>query len=386
MSALPRPFVLAVSALLVAGALSAQMSKQSPATTNVSVPPAPLLPESFGPWHATGAAENAIRLDEASAKELQVRRTDAKTYTAEGATAVISAVQMTDSTGAYSGWTLLRAMNTRGDLRPCADGNSLGVNCAVSSGTLLTWQGNTLLQIAPAGTHAVSAGSFTALMDALPKPVGAKGAPPLLPTRLPQAGLLLSSVRYAVGPSTYAAEGGTLPQELLNFSKSPEVLLARYTGRGGNGLLTSVFYPTPAIAGAQQHALEKAIADGTLPAGMRVGTPTVRRSGPIVALVTGDFTKAQAAKLADSVKYEAQVTWNKPEGYMAQFTIQHTSNVLVQIIILVITIVLAALVLGLVFGGTRALVRKARGKPLSSLEDTEIISLGLRGPAPKIQS
>ncbi len=386
MSAFGRSLALTFYALLATVSLPAQAPPAGAPSTTVNMPPAPLLPDSFGPWHATGTAENAIHLDEASAKELQVRRADAKTYIAEGATAVISAVQMTDSTGAYSGWTLLRAANTRGDLRPCADGNSLGVNCAVSAGALLTWQGNTLLQIAPAGTHAVSAGSFTGLMDALPKPIGAKGAPPLLPTRLPQAGLLQSSVRYAVGASTYVAEGGTLPPELLNFSKSPEVLLARYTGRGGNGLLTSVFYPTPAIAGAQQHALEKAIADGTLPAGMRVGTPTVRRSGPIVALVTGDFTKAQAARLAESVKYEAQITWNKPEGYMDQFTITRTSNVMVQIIILVITVVLAALVLGVVFGGGRALIRRARGKPISSMEDLEIIRLDLRGPAPKIQS
>ena len=58
---------------------------------------------------------------------------------------------------------------------------------------------------------------------------------------------------------------------------------------------------------------------------------------------------------------------------------------IVQIIILVITVVMAALVLGLVFGGGRVLIRRMRGKPASSLEDLEIIRLDLRGPAPKIQ-
>ncbi|GAA3753084.1 hypothetical protein GCM10022270_09660 [Terriglobus aquaticus] len=350
------------------------------------MPPAPLLPDSFGPWHATGTADNALNFDPAVAKELIVQRTDAKTYTADGATAVISAVQMTDSTGAYSGWTLKRAVATGEPMRPCAGGNSLGANCAVSAGRLLFWQGNTLVLIAPSGTHAVSAGSFSDLLTSLPKPLGAKGAPPLLPTRLPATGLLPETERYAVGPATYAAEGGTLPADVLNFSKSPEILTARYTGRAGSGLLTSIFYPTPTIAGEAQHALEKAIGNRALSPGMLAGSPTVRRSGPIVALVTGDFTKAQAEKLADAVKYNAEVTWNKPEGYADQFTISRTGNVVVQIIILVLTIVAAAAVLGVVFGGGRALIRKARGKPLSSLEDAEIIKLDLRGRPSKLQS
>ena len=350
------------------------------------MPPTPLLPGNFGPWHSTGTADNALSFDPAVAKELIVQRTDARTYTAEGATAVISAVQMTDSTGAYSGWTLKRATATGEPMRPCAGGNSLGANCAVSAGRLLFWQGNTLVLIAPSGTHAVSAGSFSDLLTSLPKPMGAKGAPPLLPTRLPATGLLPGTERYAVGPATYAAEGGTLPAQVLDFAKSPEILTARYTGRAGNGLLTSIFYPTPTIAGQAQHALEKAIQDRTLTAGMLAGSPTVRRSGPIVALVTGDFSKGQAEKLAGAVKYSAEVTWNKPEGYMDQFTISRTGNVVVQIIILVLTIVAAAAVLGVVFGGGRALIRKARGKPLSSLEDAEIIKLDLRGKSEKLHS
>ena len=306
MHALRRFSLFAASALLSAAGIAAQTPKGKPAaasagTSNtVSMPPTPLLPDSFGPWHATGTAENALSFDPAVAKELIVQRTDAKTYTAEGATAVISAVQMTDSTGAYSAWTLKRAAVTGEPMRACAGGNSLGSNCAVSAGRLLFWQGNTLVLIAPSGTKAVSAGSFSDLLTGLPKPIGAKGAPPLLPTRLPQTGLMPDSQRYAVGPATYAAEGGTLPANLLDFSKSPEILTARYTGKAGAGLLTSVFYPTPTIAGEAQRALEKAIHDRTLTSGMLAGSPTVRRSGPIVALVTGDFTQSQAEKLADA--------------------------------------------------------------------------------------
>ena len=352
-----------------------------PAATTVSMPPAPLLPDHFGAWQADAPAGNTISLAPDVAKELLVQRTDSKHYAAEGAGATISAVQLADSTGAYSAFTLLRTP----DMHPCAGGNSLGSDCAVSAGKLMFWQGNTLVTIAASGTHAISAGSFSDLAAGLPKPTGAKGAPPLLPTRLPAAGLLKETVRYAVGPATYAAEGGLLPSALLDFSKSPEILTARYSGRAGNGLLTSIFYPTPTIAGAHQHALEAALADGSLPASMRAGVPAIHRSGPILALASSGFTRAEAAKLVDSIKYDAQVTWNKPEGYMDQFTITRTSNVLVQIIILVFAIVGAALVLGIVFGGGRAWVRKLRGKPASSLGDMEVISLNLRGPAPRLR-
>ncbi len=384
-ASLPLVLLLAGSSAAVEQSTAAQSSKPSASSTTLSVPPAPLLPEHFGPWQAASAetaTENAIQLDPAVARELLFLRADVKKYTAEGNAATISAVQLADSTGAYSAWTLLRTP----EMRPCAGGNSLGSDCAVSAGKLLFWQGNTLVQIAASGTKALSAGAFSDLLTTLPKPSGAKGAPPLLPTRLPPAGLQKESIRYAVGPATYAAEGGEVPASLVDFSKSVEVMTTRYSGRGGNGLLTAIFYPTPTIAGKAQHSLEAAIADGSLPIALKTGTPAVRRSGPIVVLASSGFNKAEAAKLAGAVKYEAQVTWNKPEGYADQFTISRTSNVIVQIIILVITVVLAALVLGLVFGGGRVLIRRLRGKPASSLEDLEIIRLDLRGPAPKIQS
>ncbi len=367
--------------------IAAQTTAISPIATPaarqmVNVPPAPLLPDHFGAWQSAGTTDNALPLAPDVAKELIVQRTDAKKYTSADVTATISAVQLADSTGAYSAWTLLRTP----DMHPCSGGNALGSDCAVSVGKLLFWQGNTLVQIVPSGSKAVSAAAFADLVAGLPKPMGSKGAPPLLPTHLPKEGLQKESTRYAVGPATYAAEGGLLPAALIDFSKSPEILTTHYAGVHGVGQLTAIFYPTPTIAGRQFHAIEAALSDGSLPAPLKSGAPAVNRSGPIIALASSGFSKSQAEKLAAAVKYQAELTWNKPEGYMDQFTIQHTGNVMVQIMILVITVVCAALVLGLVFGGGRAWFRKLRGKPASSLGDMEVISLNLRGPAPRIRS
>lgn len=340
--------------------------------TAISVPPTPLLPDHFGEWQASGPGDNSINIADDVLKELIVSRRDVRKYTAEGNAATVSAVEFADATGAYSAFTLLRTP----EMRPCAGGNSLGVDCAVSAGKLLFWQGDTLVSIAPSGLKPVSASSFNELVGTLPKPSGSKGAHPLLPTRLPQEGLLKESLRYAVGPLTYAADGGELPTSVIDFSKSPEVLTSRYSGRGGRGVLTTIFYPTPTIAGDRMRAIEKAIEDGSLPG---AGEAQVSRSGPIVALASGGFTAKEAAKLVSGIKYQADVTWNKPEGYMEQFKVSNAASVMVQIMIFVLVMVGAAAVLGVVFGGGRAVFRRARGKPISSIDDMEIVSLNLRG-------
>ena len=337
------------------------------------MPPTPLLPERFGVWQAREAVENTLIPDPVVVKELGVQRKDGKRYAGAGGEAVITATQMADSTGAYSAFTLLR---TR-EMRPCAEANSLGNDCAVSSGKLLFWTGNTVVSIVPAGTKAVGAGAFNGLLVTLPKPAGAKGAQPLLPTREPAEGLERESIRYAVGPATYAAGGGELPAGLIDFSKSPEILTARYTGRKGHGVLTTILYPTPTIAAARLRAIEGAIADHSLSPAFMAGEPIGARSGPIDAIASDGFTQAQATRLVSAVHYEATVSWNKPELYVEQQKVPQAASAIVKILFFVGFMALAALILGIFFGGGRALVRKARGKPLSSLEDMEIIRLDL---------
>ncbi len=355
--------------------LSAQQPSASPSTTAVTMPPAPLLPDHFGAWQAGGDADNTITLDDAVAKELIVSRRDARKYAAEGNAASVSAVEFADATGAYSAFTLLRTPEMHG----CAANNNLGNDCVVSAGKLLFWTGDTVVSIAPAGTRPVGAGSFSALVTTLPKPIGAKGALPVLPTRLPPEGLQKESLRYAVGPLTYAAGGGEIPASVIDFSKSPEILTAHYSGRAGHGVLTTIFYPTPAIAGDRMRAIQADIQDEELPAAFRSGEPATARSGPIVGIASNGFSAHEAKDLVDRIHYEAAITWNKPEGYMDQFKITNAASVMVQIIIFVIVMCGAALVLGVVLGGGRAVFRRARGKPISSIDDMEIISLDLRG-------
>jgi hypothetical protein len=58
--------------------------------------------------------------------------------------------------------------------------------------------------------------------------------------------------------------------------------------------------------------------------------------------------------------------------------VMKTGRLLMGIAVLVITCSAAAILLGFFLGGFRALYRKARGKPVSSVYDVEFTSLNLR--------
>jgi hypothetical protein len=94
-------------------------------------------------------------------------------------------------------------------------------------------------------------------------------------------------------------------------------------------------------------------------------------------IVTGGTFSAEAAhKLLSGVNYSADVTWNHPQGYVSE--VSKTAKLLVGILSLTAILGGTALLLGIFFGGGRALYRRLRGKPVSSLADAEFISLHLR--------
>jgi len=89
----------------------------------------------------------------------------------------------------------------------------------------------------------------------------------------------------------------------------------------------------------------------------------VRRSGPVVALVSGDAIPDESHKLLGSVHYAAEfVSIPQP----TESEVSKTGKLLFGIAQLVIVGSVTALLLGFFLGGGRALYRMARGKPASS--------------------
>lgn len=345
-----------------------------PAKTTLVMPPAPLLPQRFGTWQMAAApvsGVDAAQIDPANAaalKEFGLDRFSIAQFSANnGAGSVeVKALQFGDATGAAGAFTFYR----RPELHSLQAGQKLGANAAVTTDEALFWTGNTLVMASARQGHAALALELKELEQSLPKIGGPKGAPPLLPTLLPAQGMGPGTLRYALGPVSYATEGGVLPPEILGWDKSAEAATARYNG---GGILTLLLYPTPQIAGDRGRAIEAAInADRA-----RFGTVKLRREGPLLLLATGSFSPSQEQDLVENIHLPVQLTWDKkmPPEFHAE--VQKTYSLLTSIAAFCGVGALAAIILGLFLGGGRAAIRVLQGKPAAV--EPEFLRIDLRG-------
>jgi hypothetical protein len=147
--------------------------------------------------------------------------------------------------------------------------------------------------------------------------------------------------------------------------------------------LTIIDYPTPQMAMAQETRIRDYIK-----AGSKAQPPwpkplvdsdqaslEVRRSGPLVALVSGDAIPDESHKLLATVHFDSDLT-SIPQPTESE--VAKTGKLLLGIFALVLIGSSAAILLGFFLGGGRALYRMARGKPISSVFDEEFIRIDLR--------
>jgi len=278
----------------------------------------------------------------------------------------VRALRFKDATGAYGAFTFFR--------QPVMHVEKIGREGAQSGDRYLFWAGTTVVDATFAHFAPDEKSALAALAAQLPAAGGASGIPPSLPHYLPAAQLDPTSVKYSIGPAAYAAMGGKLPATVIDFGQDTEVVTAQYGPAGAQTALTLLLYPTPQIAGAHLKAIDALPESAGLSAA---------RSGPLVAIVTGNGSgnasgNAQNAKqLLSQVKFNDYVTINHPEGYVPETVKLY--RLLFGITMLTVILACAALILGVFFGGGRAIIRVLRGKPVSTVSEEEFISLHLSG-------
>lgn len=324
-----------------------------------------LLPASFAGWTETGAAATAPSGAEAPVlQEYGLAQYAAATYASGTQRVTVRAMRFGDATGAYGAFTLYR--------QPEMHAEKLGREGAAAGDHFVFWMGTTVVDASFAAPAADEEAALTALAADLPPALGTQSIAPSLPQYLPTAGLDATTVRYAIGPAAWAQMGEAIPAGTVDFSQDTEAVVAQYGAKSGpqgaQETLTLLLYPTPQIAGAHLKGIDAA----AKPLGM-----VTKRSGPLVAIAGGSYSAAKAQQLVDAVKFNDMVTINHPEGYVSET--MKLYGLLRGITILVVILVCAALLLGLFLGGGRALVRKLRGKPVSSVSEEEFISLHLNG-------
>jgi hypothetical protein len=175
-----------------------------------------------------------------------------------------------------------------------------------------------------------------------------------------------------------------LPAGLVGFDRGAETITATYSLRSNPATLTIIDYPTPQMAAVQEPKIRAYLKAGSQaqpawPKPLEDSDPAsleVRRSGPLVAIVSGDAIPEESHKLLGMVHYEADIVSIPQPG--GESDVSKTAKLLIGIAGLVIIGCSAALLLGFFLGGGRALYRVARGKPVSSVYEEEFISLDLR--------
>jgi hypothetical protein len=356
----------------------------SPALAKTAAPAAttpPLLPTDFAGWSQTAppqestAPEAADPANAAVLKEYGFQQFSTAHYANADNKLTVRAIRFQDASGAYGAFTFFR--------RPGSIPEQIGRSAAWDGSHVLFWNGATLVDATLDHVTPMTASELRELAKDLPLPPGSANVAPPLPGYLPRQDLDTGLSHYSLGPEAYARTGGVLPASLVDFPSSAEALTANYSGRDGQGQVTLLIYPTPQLAAARLRDIDaflKATNNrSTWPQALAESRPDsllTRRSGPIVAVVSGSLPAAAARKLINQINYQADVVWNNPKGYISDGS--RVARLLLGIFALTGILGGAAILLGLFLGGGRALYRVLRGKPASAFqEETEFIRLNL---------
>ena len=371
---------IASSAAPQAAAPAKQPAAQPAKTISAAKPDVPLLPDSFAGWEATSSAKpvtDPAQADTANAAALkEYGFTDAllSDYTRSSDTLKLKAFRFVDASGAYGAYSFYRHSGW-----PKAE---IGAGAASDNNRVLFWVGNIVVDAEFSHISPMSGSELRELARTLPVPAGNKSlAPPIL-YNLPQKNMDAQTTHYALGPAGYAGSGGVLPPELVGFDRGAEAVTATYNLGSGPATLTVINYPTPQMAAAQEKTISAYLKAGNSPQHpftkpLLDSNPTVleaRRSGPLVAVVSGDPIQDDSRRLIGLVHYEADMSAIPGGG---DTEVQKTAKLVIAIITLVVVMFVAALMLAGFLGGGRALYRFLRGKPLSSVYDEEFTRLDL---------
>jgi len=376
----------ALAGAAVGGEAQRVPAKAPTGATHIMLPPVPkaLLPDSFAGWVEAGAPKKlndaalADATNAAALKEYDFADGVLAQYKRGGETLSLRALRFRDVSGAFGAYSFYRQNGWPKE--------EIGTGATSNHNRVLFWVGNTLVDANFSRIGPMSGAELRELAGQLPVPEGGKALPPPILADLPQTNLDGQTMHYALGAASYAGAGGVLPAELVGFDNGAETVTANYTLRSGPATLTIIDYPTPQMAAAQETKI-RAYIKGVQAAGhAQPGWPKpledsdlasleVRRSGPLVALVSGDAIPDESHKLLATVHYESELM-SIPQPTESE--VSKTGRLLIGITVMILIGIGAALLLAFFLGGFRALYRIVRGKPASSVYDVEFISLNLR--------
>lgn len=332
-----------------------------------------LLPGEFAGWHKSlpsRAGTDPAAAEPAHAavfREFEFKDFEAATYARGNRKIEVWAARFADATGAFGAFSFYK--------QPQMQTETIGDQALSNGARVLFYHGPILVEVKLDRASAISAANLRRLAAALPQPEPNDAHAPNLFSYLPTESLGGSSTRLILGPAGLAAAEAPLPAAVVDFSRNPEIALGTYQTRQGKATLMLIAYPTPQIAAERLRAVtayRPPPAPGAPDSGLAF---LAKRSGPLVALVVGEVSPAEAKSLLDQVKYEAEVTWNE-RTYTARDNI---GNLVISAFTLIGVLLLFTLVIGISFGGLRVLAKRLfPNRVFDRPQDVEIIQLHLQ--------
>lgn len=341
--------------------------------------PARVLPADFSGWHAASPQKfKPTAADSKILDEYGLQSAESSAYQRGDQNLHAKAYRFADATGAYGAFTYYRKPEMAAEKfcdAGASDGNHVIFYCT-----------NVLVDVTLDKVTAMTPAELRDLAASIPRVAGNLAELPKLPLHLSLAAQ--KNARYVAGPAGLDALNETVKSSLVDFSLSPEVVVAKERALDGIATIVLVQYPTPKIAQAQVQKMndwaktqspdwQRSQALSTPPPSSDA-MPTrfaTRRSGPLVAVVSGQITENDARKILSDINYDAQVTWNEA----APTQKDNIGDLIYNIMLLAFILSGFMLVLGVAFGGFRILVKKFfPGRFIDRPEDVEFIKLNLR--------
>ena len=262
--------------------------------------------------------------------------------------AVMTAWRFRDTTGAMAAFQFLRPA----DAKPIE--SKLNKGAARTANGAIFEYGNYVIQVVgPIPSEEDLAPVYLAL------PKVEQSALPVISTYLPADGLIPNSERYIEGPVGLERFDPKIPPSVAAFHLAAEAQYGRYHTKDGDLSLLIFNYPTPSMA--RERAEEFRKLPGTI----------AKRTGPLVAVVSGGANLDAAERLLARVNYQASLTMNETGPNRE---VQSFARTILNYILFSGLIILFCTVSGLAFAGIRILARK-----LGPADEGAMITLHLEG-------
>ena len=267
---------------------------------------APILPKDFGGWQISGSSRTsndpavADPVNAAVLKEYGFGSFESATYSRDdGRKLTVRAARFGDASGAYGAYTYYKT--------PEMLIEKVGDGAASMNERVLFYRGNILVDAIFQKLSAMSAAELRELAQDLPLPAGNTRNLPGLPAYLPPQSYVKNTAKYVLGSVALQNLDAPVPASLVDFSSGAEVVLGNYNSSGGEATLMLISYPTPQIAADHLRRIEASTPqnNGSVAssAPMLANPIFDKRTGPILVVVAGPLSQAEAKSLLAAVRH-----------------------------------------------------------------------------------